>query len=73
MWRHLSKIILSKSQQRNFHNLSYAFCPSNETLVSACVSDLIDYNGANFPDKIAVISHHQNLVKTYGQLEQDVS
>ena len=72
MRRHLSKIIYSNGQ-RNYHSLSYAFCPSNEPLLPLCVSDLIHYNATNFPNKIAVISQHQDLIKTYGQLEKDVS
>lgn len=52
---------------------SYSFTPSNQHLTPITIGQLLDERARDSADKIACISHHQNISKTYQQLNEDVS
>ena len=52
---------------------SYAFTKSNESLSPLTIGQLIEKRAEDSSDKEAVISQHQNISKTYKQLNEDVS
>ena len=53
-------------------NLSYAFGASNEPLVSQTISEIFDHNAIECPDRVAIVSHHQGISKTYREFNNDV-
>ena len=57
----------------NYYSFSYAFGPSNESLSPQTISEIFDENAKQCPERIACVSHHQGITKTYRQLTNDVS
>ncbi len=52
---------------------SYVFGKSTEPLVSHLISNIIERNAIECPESIACISKHQNISKSYLELNKDVS
>ena len=70
----LLTIVLKPRLSKRFkYNVSYAFTQSNETFSPMTIGQIIENRASDSTDKTAVISQHQNITKTYGQLNQDVS
>lgn len=62
-----------KQIARNQSKLSYCIGKSSEALRSETIADVLKKAAAVNPDRLAVISQHQKLEKTYKQLDADVS
>lgn len=70
----LLAIVLKPRLCKRFkYSVSYAFTQSNESLSPLTIGQVIESRAVDSTDKTAVISQHQNITKTYGQLNQDVS
>jgi hypothetical protein len=66
-------LFVANKQFVRHHNYSYAFGPSSESFIPLTVSDLLEKNATESGEKIAVISQHQGISKTFKELQQDVS
>ena len=53
--------------------ISYLCGLTNEPLVSWTISDILELNVIECPDKVACISQHQAIRKTYKEMGEDVS
>lgn len=56
----------------NRFKCSYTFGQSNESLSPLTIGKLVENRSDDSSDTIACISVHQNIIKTYKQLNQDV-
>ncbi|HEY7159655.1 MAG TPA: AMP-binding protein [Acidobacteriota bacterium] len=53
------------------HQLSYVHGASDVPLIGSTIGDLLDQTANRFPDREALVSHHQKLRYTYAQLKAE--
>ncbi|KAM7298897.1 medium-chain acyl-CoA ligase ACSF2, mitochondrial-like [Ixodes scapularis] len=58
--------------QRHLSKLSYYHVPGKEPLVTWTVGQVIDRSADVFGDAVAMVSHHQDIRKTYTEYKKDV-